>query len=253
MKISLITVVYNNEKTISHAIESVLNQDYPEIEYIVVDGASKDQTLAVINIYKDRITKIVSEPDKGMYDAMNKAIGLATGEVIGILNSDDLYAHNQVISHVMHAFEQDATLEIVYGSLNYVKADDTTQVVRRWTSMPYFPSFFEYGEKPAHPTFFVKKYCYNKAGVFRWADFKTAADYELMLRFLKVYQFKSRCLNEILVLMRLGGASNRSIKNLINASFEDLYAWRLNGLKAPFTFLPFKFWIRAKQYWAAFF
>jgi glycosyltransferase involved in cell wall biosynthesis len=251
VKISILTVVYNNEKTIAEAIESVLNQDYPQLEYLVIDGGSKDDTVAQIKRYESRLAHWRSEPDRGMYDAMNKAIGLATGEVVGILNSDDVYAHPQVLSHVMDIFLQHPEVEIVYGHLDYVQADNLQAMVRRWRSIPYYDTFFEDGQKPAHPTFFVRRHTYSQAGLFRWQDFKISADYELMLRFLKIHRFKSYCLDEVLVLMRTGGASNRGLANVIRASAEDLKAWRVNQLQAPWRFLPSKFWLRAKQLWAA--
>ena len=228
MKISIITVVYNNKDTIKDAIESVLNQTYQNIEYIIIDGVSTDGTVDIIKSYGDKIDKVISEPDKGIYDAMNKGIKLASGDIIGILNSDDFYANNNIIEKVVKEFE-DKKVDSVYGDLVYVNAKDTNKIVRYWKSKPYKKGLFTKGWHPAHPTFFVKKEIYDKYGIFN-LDFKIAADYELMLRFLEKYQISNSYIPEIFVKMRLGGESNQSIKNIIKANIESYNAWKINGL-----------------------
>lgn len=236
MKVSIITVVYNNQDTIKDAIESVLNQTYKNIEYIIIDGASTDRTVEIIKSYEDKIDKFISESDKGIYDAMNKGIKLATGDIIGILNSDDFYASNDIIEKAVREF-QEKKVDSVYGDLVYTDAKNTNKVIRYWKSKSYKRGLFQKGWHPAHPTFFVKKEVYDKYGLFNF-DFKIAADYELMLRFLEKYQISSSYIPEIFVKMRLGGESNQSIKNVIKANIESYNAWKVNGLDInPFQML----------------
>lgn len=235
MKVSIITVCYNSEKTIRDAIESVVAQTYPDIEYLVIDGLSKDQTLPIVKSYSERISKLISEPDKGIYDAMNKGISLATGEIIGILNSDDFYATPQVIEEVVKQFS--SAIDGVYGDLVYVSPDDTGKIVRTWKSGTYQEGAFRKGWMPPHPAFFVRKSCYEKFGHFT-DKLKSAADYEFMLRLIHKNKIRITYLPQVLVKMRAGGASNASLKNRLKANKEDRLAWKLNGLKpAPFLFL----------------
>ena len=236
MKVSIITVVYNNSNTIKDAIESVLNQTYKNIEYIIIDGASTDGTVEVIKSYGAKIDKAISEPDKGIYDAMNKGIKLATGDVVGILNSDDFYASNDIVEKVIDEL-QGKYVDSVYGDLVYTDAKNTNKVIRYWKSNSYKKGLFQKGWHPAHPTFFVKKEVYDKYGLFN-LDFKIAADYELMLRFLEKYKISSSYIPEIFVKMRLGGESNQSIKNIIKANIESYNAWKVNKLDInPFQML----------------
>lgn len=247
MKLSIITVVYNNELTITDAINSVLSQTYKDIEYIIIDGKSTDRTLQCIRKYEHQIDKLVSEPDHGIYDAMNKGLALATGEVIGILNSDDLYADEHVLESVMQLFLNDSELDIVYGDLVYVKADDVTQVVRRWNSMPYYDQYFEDGNVPPHPSLFLKREVYKQAGLFN-SEMKLAADYELMLRIFKKFKFKSVYLSRLLVKMRLGGSTNKSLKNIVNGNLEILKAWKINDLSSPVFLMPKRMMKRLSQF-----
>ena len=182
MKISIITVCYNAEKYIKDTIESVLEQDYPDIEYIIIDGASTDQTLNIIQNFNDRIDCLISEKDKGIYDAMNKGIAKATGDVIGILNADDVYENQYVISLIMQSFTDGVS--IVYGDIEYVKQDDLSKVVRKWRAGKYIHGKFKWGWMPPHPGFFIKKSSYKEYGVYH-LHLATSADYELMLRMLK--------------------------------------------------------------------
>ncbi|KQR72114.1 glycosyltransferase family 2 protein [Pedobacter sp. Leaf176] len=236
MKISIITVVFNNEVTISTAIESVLNQTYKDVEYIIIDGKSTDNTLEIINKYALSISRIVSEPDGGIYDAMNKGIALATGEVIGILNSDDVYADNNVLNNIMQEFNE-PTIDLVYGNLVYVKNDDLNQVVRKWQSESYYPNFFEDGHVPPHPSLFLRKEVYAVVGTFN-QKMRLAADYEFMLRLFKLHNFNSKYVDKLFVKMRLGGATNGSVKNIIDGNKEILIAWKVNHLKVPFLLMP---------------
>lgn len=247
MKISIITVVFNNEQTIECAIKSVLAQSYKNLEYIIVDGGSTDNTLKIINAYKSSIGKIISERDTGIYDAMNKGVFAASGDVIGILNSDDLYADNEVISDIMKQFNDDPELDILYGNLFYVKRNFTDKVVRKWRSKPYYPSFFENANVPPHPALFIKKRVYKDAGKFD-LEYKLASDYEFMLRIFKKHTFKSKYLNRLIVRMRLGGATNKNIKNIINGNKEILAAWLNNGFSPPFYFMPLRILKRLIQF-----
>lgn len=247
MKISIITVVYNNEATIQQAIESVLTQSYPNIEYVIIDGQSKDHTVSIIEGYKNRLGYFISEPDKGLYDAMNKGIQAATGDVIGILNSDDLYQDSTVLSDIIDQFESDPELDIVYGNLVYVKKDAVHQVVRNWKSKDYYASFFDDGNVPPHPSLFLKREVYEKVGFFD-LEFKLAADYEFMFRLFKKYDFKSKYINRLIVKMRLGGETNKSIQNIINQNKEILRAWKQNGLTPPFKLMPLRISKRLVQF-----
>lgn len=232
MKVSLITVAYNSVETIEDCIRSVLNQDYPDLEYIIVDGASKDGTLAIIEKYKDRIAHFVSEPDHGIYDAMNKGIDLCTGDIVGMINSDDLYADQKVITDVVNTMRESGA-DSCYGDLVYVDRIDTDRVVRRWNSGEFNRKKFLKGWMPPHPTFFVRRLCYQKFGKFN-LTFKTSADYELMLRMLYKEGVSTSYLNRVLVHMRTGGQSNISLANRINANREDRMAWKVNDLKPGF-------------------
>lgn len=229
MKISVITASYNNADTIGDTLRSVLEQDFPDIEYIIVDGASSDNTMAIVNEFSDRIAKIVSEKDGGIYFALNKGIALATGDVIAFLHADDFYAGPQVLSQVMKAFEENKT-DSVYGDLHYVDRFDTNKIVRTWKSCAYYDGIFRKGWMPPHPAFFLKKKCYDQFGVFN-TSFRSAADYELMLRMLHKEKISTVYLPEVLVKMRTGGTSNVSLKNRIRANKEDRRAWKINGLK----------------------
>lgn len=229
MKVSIITVSFNSAQTIADSIKSVINQDYKDIEYIIIDGKSSDNTLAVIEPFKAQLAKLISEPDKGIYDAMNKGLALATGDVIGILNSDDVYADKAVISDIVLAMQR-ANTDACYADLCYVEKDNLSKVVRYWQSGPYVKDNFQKGWMPPHPTFFLKRECYQKFGFFN-TEFRTSADYEIMLRML--FKEGSSCtyLPRVIIQMRVGGQSNVSIKNRIKANREDRKAWTVNGLK----------------------
>lgn len=247
MRISIITVVYNNKATIANAIESVLSQNYDDIEYIIIDGKSTDGTLDVINHYSSRISKIVSENDKGIYDAMNKGLRLATGDVIGILNSDDFYANNSILNEVMSQFNKDHDLDILYGDLVYVKPDDVNKLVRKWKSKPYNSNFFENGDVPPHPSLFVSSRVYKEAGHFN-LKYRLASDYEFMLRIFKKFNFKIKYLPIVFVNMRLGGATNKNLKNIIKGNAEILSSWKDNGYSIPLLLIPKRIFKRLIQF-----
>lgn len=246
MKVSIVTVTYNSAETIEDTIKSVLNQDYNNIEYIIIDGVSKDNTLEIVNKYKNKIALIVSEKDSGIYDAIAKGIDKATGEVVVALNSDDMYASNDVISKVVELFKS-SHADAVYGDLNYVDRNDTSKTIRKWKSGNYKKGHFLKGWMPPHPTFFVKKHCYAKYGSFN-LSLRSAADYELMLRFIHKYEIKVAYLPKLIVNMRTGGQSNVSFKNRFKANREDKKAWEINGLKPGLFTLIRKPLSKIKQY-----
>lgn len=229
MKISIVTVVYNNANVIKSAIDSVLNQTYSDIEYIIIDGKSTDGTVEIIQSYGPKIDKFISEPDFGIYDAMNKGLKLATGDVIGILNSDDLYISNDVIAKVVQVFEE-RQVDSVFADLVYIKAENLNKVVRYYDSSYFSPDKFAYGWMPAHPTFFVKREIYEKYGYFK-TDYKIAADYELLARFLGQYAISYFYLQLTIVKMRTGGVSTTNIKSNIVINQEILRACAENGIE----------------------
>ncbi|MDO1449810.1 glycosyltransferase family 2 protein [Rhodocytophaga aerolata] len=228
MKISIITVAYNSALTIDATIRSVLSQTYNDIEYILIDGNSSDGTQDIIASYGHPSIRWISEPDKGIYDAMNKGIAMATGDVIGILNSDDFYRDSQVLSHVAKAFLK-TNADSVYGDLAYVEARDTSKILRYWKSGQYKEGSFLHGWMPPHPTFFVRREVYNKYNGFD-TRLKSAADYELMLRLIHKHKISVAYLPEVLVFMRAGGKSNQSLSNRLKANREDHLAWQLNNI-----------------------
>ena len=229
MKISIITVVWNNKETIKDAIDSVLNQTYQNIEYIIIDGASTDGTIEIIKSYGDKITTFLSEPDKGLYHAMNKGIKLATGNVVGILNSDDFYVDEFIIEKVVKVLEEQK-VDSIFADLVYVKPDNVKKIVRHYDSSKFSPDKFAYGWMPAHPTFFVKREIYQKYGLFK-IDYKIAADYELLVRFLYAHQVSYFYLNKVIIKMRMGGVSTSGIKSNWILNQEIIRACSENGIK----------------------
>jgi glycosyltransferase involved in cell wall biosynthesis len=228
MKVSIITVVWNNKTTIKDAIDSVLGQTYENIEYIIVDGASSDGTVEIVQSYGDKITKFISESDKGLYDAMNKGIGLATGDIVGILNSDDFYIDNNVCERVVKEFEE-KQVDSVYADLVFVKPENLDKTVRYYDSSHFSPEKFAYGWMPAHPTFFVKKEVYDKYGVFK-INYKIAADYELLVRFLAKNKINYSYIKKPIVKMRTGGASTSGIKSNYILNKEIIKACKENDI-----------------------
>lgn len=247
MKISIITATFNSAKTISGCIASVNNQTYPDIEHIIIDGASEDNTIAIIKSQSNRVKKLISEPDKGIYDAMNKGVRLASGDIIGLLNSDDIYSDENVLSDIMKCFNEDPDLDVLYGNLVYVKKEDSDKIVRKWISKPYYPRFFEHGNVPPHPALFLRSRVYKNAGLFE-LQYKFAADYEFMFRIFEKHDFKSKYVNRLMVKMRLGGATNKSFQNILNGNKEILKAWKKNNLKPPITLMLFRFLKRIVQF-----
>lgn len=237
MKVSIITACFNSEKTIRDTLESVRCQEYENIEHILIDGVSTDDTLNIVGQYPN-ISKVVSEKDNGIYDAMNKGLKLATGEIIGILNSDDIYVDSKVLNEVVEIF-QDDRVDACYADLQYVEERNTNKLVRYWKSGSYNKNSFLYGWMPPHPTLFLRKRVYDKVGHFN-LSLKTAADYELMLRVFVRHDFTIKYLPRVIVKMRTGGASNASLKRRIYANQEDRLAWKINNLKPYFFTLYLK-------------
>lgn len=235
LKVSIITVCLNNARFLQSAIESVFNQDYQNIEYIIIDGGSTDGTVDIVKSYGIKISKFISEPDNGIYDAMNKGLNIATGEIIGILNSDDIYYNSHVISNVVGAFEKQ-NCDIVYGNICYVKQYDLNRVVRVWETSKYISGSFKKGWHPPHPALFVKNKIYHRFGLFN-TNFKLAADFELMLRLFEKVNASSYYLPEKLVKMRMGGAST-SLKNLFRQNKECYNAFKVNIIQiSPYYFI----------------
>ncbi len=258
MKISIITAVLNNKDHLETCLMSIASQTYPDIEHIIIDGGSSDGTLEVISHFTSntsRITRLISEPDNGIYDALNKGIGMATGDIIGFLHADDFYADNGVIAKVAETMEQKNS-DSCYGDLEYVREsglrsgvigdrniapqntennsrftphDSRFTVVRYWKSGEFSPDLLLKGWMPPHPTFFVRRSVYEKYGVFD-TSFRIAADYELMMRFLGRHGISTCYIPEVLIKMRMGGASNRSISNILRKSSEDLRIMRMHDL-----------------------
>ena len=228
MKISIITATFNRVDTVAQALASVQGQTWKQVEHIVIDGASTDGSLPVIEAQRDRLAVLVSEPDRGMYDALNKGIQRATGDVVGFLHSDDLFADEKVLARIAAAFE-DPDVEAVYGDLQYVSKDDPDVVVRYWRSGKFSQSRLGWGWMPPHPTLYVRRSVYQRLGGFD-LRYRIAADYDTMLRFLGKGKVRAAYIPEVLVKMRLGGASNRSVNNIVRKSWEDYLVLRRNGV-----------------------
>ncbi|CAN5527688.1 glycosyltransferase family 2 protein [soil metagenome] len=244
LKISLITVCYNAESTIRRCIISVIAQNYQNIEYIIIDGGSTDGTLNIISEFKEHIHTFKSGPDDGMYDAMNKGIKLATGDIIGMLNADDFLADDTVIATVAAAFTNQ-NLPITFGDLDYI--DSEGKIIRKWRSGKYRHGKFNYGWMPPHPTFYCKRELFDQYGFYS-LKYGTAADYELMSRFMHLNHTNAFYINKVLVKMNIGGASNKSYGNRVKGLFFDLKAMRSNGILVPIVTLIAKPLRKINQY-----
>jgi len=243
MKVSIITVCFNSADTIRDALDSVLTQSYADIEYIVVDGASTDETVDILREYEEEIAKIISEPDDGIYDAMNKGIEISTGEIIGILNSDDIFASPNVVADVVNVFQKQVSVDIVFGDVVFVSPVDLKKVTRFYSSRKFRPWKLRFGYMPPHPATFVKKDVYERFGLYS-LEYQISSDYEIFIRWLVAAKLAYRRIDEVLVHMRTGGKSTSGIASSILLNREIIKACVSNGLYTNWLFLlpkiPFK-------------
>ena len=230
IKISLITVTFNAGSTIERCIQSVISQTYKNVEYIIVDGASTDTTAQIVSKYNSYINRFVSEPDHGIYDAMNKGINFATGDIIGMLNADDYFSDNSVLADIAGVFE-DKDVDVLYGDLDYV--NELGNIFRKWRSGRYTSGKFNWGWMPPHPTFYCQRKLFDRFGYYS-LGYGTSADYELMLRFMHKRQLKSFYLKKVMVKMKTGGASNKSLSSRVKGFVNDYRAMGQNGIRSPF-------------------
>lgn len=231
MKVSIITATYNSVKTLEGTIKSILAQTYADIEYIIIDGDSTDGTQQLIRQYEPQFgehLKWLSEKDCGIYDAMNKGIKMATGEIVGILNSDDYFTNNNVIELMMAAFK-DSNLDAVYGDIHFIREGQPDKIFRYYSSKPFRPLWLRFGFMPAHPSFYCRKEVFEKAGLYK-TDYKIGSDYEMMVRLFMVHKIKAKYLPLDFVTMRTGGASTRNVKSRLQLIKEDVRGCRENGI-----------------------
>jgi len=245
-KISIITACYNSAATISDSLASLSSQGYRPVEHIIIDGGSSDGTLGIVRRGVLPSSKIISGPDQGIYDAMNKGISLVTGDIVGTLNADDIYADSKVLERVAEVFAA-PDVDVCYGDLVYVPANDTSQQKRIWKSSAYTEGKFMHGWVPPHPTFFVRRSVYEKHGGFD-LSFPLAADFELMLRFLHCLRLKSVYIPHTLVKMRLGGATNKNLRNIFNQNVEIYRAGQKNNVPLGLRYFTGKVYDRVKQH-----
>lgn len=243
MKISLITVVYNNANTIERTIQSVLNQTYSDIEYIIVDGFSKDGTTDIIKKYQSQIDIFISEKDSGMYDALNKGLSVATGEVVGILNADDRFASNEIIEKIANHFKTNPAIDCVIGDIAFVDEINPEKIKRYYSSAKFQPSNFAWGFMPAHPTFYCKRHHFAELGGYK-LNFDIASDYELLIRFLKVHKLRFNYIKLLMVRMNLGGKSTKGIQSTFKINKEIRMACRMNGVYTNYLMLYSKYFIK---------
>ncbi|MEH6836302.1 MULTISPECIES: glycosyltransferase family 2 protein [Falsihalocynthiibacter] len=228
MKISVVTAVYNRRLSIEQAVQSVQDQSFENYEHVIQDGGSMDGTLEIIDAISDSRTRLESGPDTGIYDAINRGIARSTGDVIGLMHSDDVFAHNNVLSSVAGAFE-DPEIDGVYGDLHYVSKSDPSKIIRNWVSGEYHPSKLRTGWMPPHPTLYLRREVFDKWGLYD-TSFQIAADYDAMLRYLVKGQINLSYVPEVFVKMRLGGESNKSLGRVVQKSREDYRAIKRNGV-----------------------
>ncbi|QHP57711.1 glycosyltransferase family 2 protein [Pectobacterium carotovorum] len=228
MKVSIITATYNSAKTISDTLESLNAQTYPDIEYIIIDGGSKDNTLSLIKSSCSRVSVVVSEPDKGIYDALNKGILSATGDIIGFLHSDDFFAYPDAVKDIVDAMHE-SNADAVYGDLNYISSTDNDVIVRKWVSGGFDINKMKLGWMPPHPTFYMKRSCYQRFGSFD-LSYRISADYDSLLRYLWINKITVKYIPKVIINMRVGGMSNRSLSNMIMKTKEDVKAMKSNKL-----------------------
>ncbi|MBA0161269.1 glycosyltransferase family 2 protein [Pectobacterium versatile] len=228
MKVSIITATFNSAKTISDTLNSLNNQTYFDIEHIIIDGGSKDNTLSLIDNFSNRKPTVISEPDEGIYDALNKGILAATGDIIGFLHSDDFFAYPDVVKDIVDTMNS-SNVDAVYGDLHYISAINSDVIVRKWISGDFDINKMKLGWMPPHPTFYMKRTCYQKFGFFD-LSYKISADYDSLLRYLWTHKIAIKYIPNVLINMRVGGISNRSLSNMIMKTKEDIKAMKRNNL-----------------------
>ena len=246
MKISIITVTFNSAETLPDTIESVLRQDYDDYEYLVIDGGSKDATVDIIKQYEPRFggkMRWISEPDKGMYDGINKGIRMATGDVVGIINSDDFYHRNDIFRIINSSFEENPGIQAIYGDVRFVTPGNLDKTVRYYSSAKFKPSKFRWGWMPAHPTFFTYRSNFDKFGLYK-TDYRIAADYELLIRFLYTNHLPAKYIPVDFMKMRTGGRSTNGIKSNIVLNQEIVRGCRENGIYTNMAMLFLKYFVK---------
>lgn len=246
MLVSIITTTLNSVNTIDDAISSVISQTYPEIEYIVIDCVSSDGTVELIESYGNKISKFVSEPDNGIYDAINKGIKLASGDIVGILNSDDYFFDNKVIERIVNCFNG-PYIDALFGDVQFISNKDARKIVRYYSSKRFHPGKFKFGYMPAHPSFYVRRNFFEKLGYYK-TDYKIAADFELLIRFIGVNKIKYRYLEMPFVNMRLGGVSNNSIFSNYLLNKEIMKACMENGIRTNYAYIYSKYFKKIFEY-----
>jgi len=247
LRISLITVVYNRAATIERTILSVFEQSYTDVEYILVDGASTDGTLDVIRKYENRISRIISEKDNGVYDAINKGIKAATGTLIGILHADDRFAHKDVLAQIAETFHSNPDTDCLFGDVGFVRSNEPDKIVRYFSSSIFKLNRFKLGIMPAHPTFYCYKKYFDQYGDYR-TDLEITSDFDLLLRFLYKHQLRYKYLSQIMVLMNLGGKSTSGIASTIKINKENRKVLREHGIKSSYFHLYSRYLIKIKEY-----
>ncbi|MCM1078144.1 MAG: glycosyltransferase [Bacteroidales bacterium] len=243
MTISIITAAFNSERTIAHTIESVLAQTYKDIDYWIIDGASTDRTVEIARSYEERFCgklHIVSQPDKGIYDAMNKGIGFCHGEIVGILNSDDFYTSADALETIARTFAADDDTDAVYGDIHFINENNTGKCVRYYSSGIFRPWMLRFGFMPAHPSFYVRNKVYEKYGLFS-LDYRIASDYDLLVRLLYKHRIKAKYIKKDFVTMRTGGISTKNMRNRWLITRENVIACRRNGLYTNIVLISMKY------------
>ncbi len=245
-RISIITVCYNSINTIRDTIDSVLKQTYKNIEYIIIDGGSTDGTVELVTSYGKNVNKFISEPDRGMYNALNKGLKIASGDIVGILNSDDFFTNDRIIELVADEFRQ-KELEAVYGDVQFVRPSDKTKVVRYYSSKQFNPGKFKFGFMPAHPSFYVRLELFEKFGFYK-ENYKIGSDFDLLVRFLYIKKVKYKYLQMSFVNMRTGGLSNKNLGSILTLNKEIARACKENGIKTNLFLIYSKYLIKAFEF-----